>query len=349
MKNEIPGYIPEHIRTLLIKQSSTILSADEEEQLYNWYQTLDMIPAEDLLGSADREAEEKKRIWLGLEGKIQETTNTGIYRMKPWIWRGAAAVLLFVILGVGGQYLLHSKKTYQLEVATNIGKVQHLILPDGSQVWLNANSQLQYNNWKPGKAREVVLNGEAFFDIKQQAGQPFIIHTRAVDINVLGTSFNVKAYPEDATTETTLLTGKVQVVMKQEQGRKIQLEPSQKLVVQNNPELENIKKSSINKKHTTDTVSYLIDAPKMLTGDSNFVEVTWRERRLTFFNQPFEVIALQLQRWYGITVIFNDETMKNARFTGTFRDEPLTRVMTALQMSAPFNYRMSNDTLLIDK
>jgi transmembrane sensor len=346
MKKDMPGDIPENIRMLLLKQDGTALSATESQQLNEWYEALELVPVDNLLEGSTGEANEKELIWQALNSRIQREAPARVYRMKPWLWKAAAVAIL---AGLSAAWLWYRQDPYRLEVATNTGKLQHVVLPDGSQVWLNAKSRLQYNNWAPGKAREVVLNGEAFFDIAQNAHQPFIIHTQTVDIRVLGTSFNVKAYNDDSHTETTLVTGMVQIVMKQEDGRTVTLAPNQKLVVQNREELKKITTVNTNKIQIPDSVNYHITVAKIIAGDSSVAEISWRERKLTFFDQPLSEVALQLERWYGVAVIFKEETMKNARFTGTFRDESLPKVMEVLQMSAPFNYHISNDTLMINK
>lgn len=342
----MPGNIPDSIRALLLKQNSTALSAAESQQLTEWYETLDLMPVENPLAESAGETTEKELIWSALNSRIQPDAPARVYRIKPWLWKAAAVALL---AGLSAAWLWYRQAPYRLEVATTIGKVQHITLPDGSQVWLNAKSRLQYNNWKPGKPREVVLNGEAFFDIAQKAQQPFIIHTQTVDIRVLGTSFNVKAYSEDGNTETTLVTGKVQIVMKQDDGRTVELAPNQKLVVLNHPDIKRIETIRKNNILTSDSLSYHISPVSTKAGDSTLTEISWKDRKLTFFDAPLSEVAMQLQRWYGITVIFKEETMKNTRFTGTFRDESLQRVMQVLQMSAPFNYHISNDTLMINK
>lgn len=344
----MPGNMPDAIRALMEKQSSTALSEAESQQLDEWYESLEYVPAVNLLDGGDREAAEKEGIWMELNQRIRQEPATRVYRLKPWMAK-AAAVAMLAGLGAGWFWYQDTKKPYHLEVATHAGKVHHVTLPDGSQVWLNAQSNLQYNKWEEGKPREVMLNGEAFFDIAQQANRPFIIHTKAVDIQVLGTSFNVKAYNEDSQTETTLVTGKVQIVMKQEDGRTVELSPNQKLIVQNIPELKKVETINSNNIKIADSVSYHIDEVKKITGDSTIAEISWKERKLTFFDEPLSEVALRLQRWYGVNVIITDETMKNARFTGTFRDESLQKVMEVLRMSAPFNYHISNDTLMINK
>ncbi|NSL89751.1 FecR family protein [Chitinophaga solisilvae] len=345
MRKQQPGYLPEHIHALLIKQTNATLTAAEDQQLQRWYDSLAFTPERDVLDNGPEEATEKQLIWEGITARRKQP-RMKIFSLNTWMKRGAAAAVVF-LLAAGSWVYLRNSNPYQLQLATSTGKVQQLTLPDGSRVWLNASSELQYNNWQPGKPREVMLKGEAFFEVAQRSSEPFIIHTHTVDIRVLGTSFNVKAYADDAHTETTLVEGKVAVTLKKENNRTVQLTPSQKLVVYNKP----AKATEIKPVHQRihDTVSYSIQPVHPISGDSNLAEAAWRERRLVFFDQSFEDIAAALHRWYGVTVIFNEVTMKKARFTGNFRDEALPRVMMALQLSSPFNYYISNDTLMINK
>ncbi|MCW3462108.1 FecR family protein [Chitinophaga nivalis] len=348
MKKDMPAHIPETILALLIEQSSRDLSAAESQQVTDWYEGLELHTVATLLTDETMAATEKEQIWAHLAARLPAPAARRFW-LRPLIRNCAAAILLMAALGGGWAIYRQLNQPYKLELATSKGKVQHITLPDGSGVWLSVDSRLRYNNWETGKPREVMLEGEAFFDIAKQAGQPFIIHTTALDIHVLGTSFNVKAYKEDATTETTLLSGAVQVVLKQEQNRKVQLAPSQKLVVKHIPAQLLTGTAENRETRIANNVSYQIEPAKVFTADSSFAETSWKDHKLAFFDQPFEEVARQLHRWYGVTVVFNNETMKKARFTGTFRDEPLPRVMMALQLSAPFKYQLNNDTLMIDK
>lgn len=346
----MPDHLPENIQALLMKQSSTSLLAEEQQQLDDWYESLAFMPAGNLLDGGERETVEQEMIWAEVRARMSVTASVKVVKMFRWWKKVAAAVVIAAIAGGTWYTIGLLNRPYKLQLATSTGNVRQLTLPDGSRVWLNASSRLQYNNWQPGKSREVMLDGEAFFDVAQRAGEPFIIHTTAMDINVLGTSLNVKAYASDATAEATLVTGKVAIVLKNEKNRTVQLAPSQKLVTLSSPEHREVEKIKSVKQHNiTDTANYSIAPARMFTADSSYAEVAWKEHRLAFFDQPFETIAQQLQRWYGVNVVFNNEAIKTIRFTGTFRDESLSRVIMALQLSAPFNYHISNDTLMIDK
>src|SRR5450432_4202977 len=119
------------------------------------------------------------------------------------------------------------------EITTHNGSKTHLVMPDGTLVWLNAGSRLSYDRNFGASFREVTLTGEAFFDVARNVERPFVIHTARIDIKVLGTRFNVKSYPTDPTTEATLIRGSIEVSIKDRPSEKIILKPNEKLVVAN--------------------------------------------------------------------------------------------------------------------
>jgi transmembrane sensor len=152
----------------------------------------------------------------------------------------AAAVLLLMLGGYGIFHHYYSGRHAGNDLAwqekyTERKTLSKMILADGSSVTLNADSRLKYPASFDGPTREVYLTGEAFFDIQKDPDHPFIIHTDKMIIRVLGTSFNVKSYPGDASMETTLLQGSVEVTFPDRPADKIILRPSDKLVIRNTP------------------------------------------------------------------------------------------------------------------
>jgi transmembrane sensor len=117
------------------------------------------------------------------------------------------------------------------QVQTRMGTRTNLLLPDGTTVWLNAGSTLTYPLPFTGPNREVILEGEAFFDVAKNPTHPFIVHASSVNIRVLGTSFDVKAYARDKTMETTLIRGSIEVTLRNRPQSRIVLKPNEKLVV----------------------------------------------------------------------------------------------------------------------
>ncbi|ASZ13787.1 DUF4974 domain-containing protein [Chitinophaga pendula] len=338
--------IPPAIRELLGRNiKSAPYTAGERQLLHDWYESLAIDGDAPLSG-------EGVVLWAGIREAMDagEAVRPLVVRMPLWrrIWRPVAAAVVVLAGGWWGWQYYAGKPVYNGQLATSAGNTRQLTLPDGTKVWLNAGSELHYRkDWQPGTTREIALNGEAFFEVAQLSQSPFIIHTKVVDIQVLGTSFNLKAYADDATVETTLLSGKVAVVMKEQQDRRMELHPHEKLVVVNRAAGHQL--DVLPEQAELATTGYMLATPSQHPGDSTYAELSWKDGKLVFSNETFEQIALQLERWYGITIIFDDATLKTFRFTGSFRGESLPRIMEALQYSNPFRYEIQEGTMRIYK
>ena len=194
------------------------------------------------------------------------------------------------------------------------------ILPDQTVITLREHGQLSFSS----NNREVTLVGEAFFDVKKNGSSiPFIVHTHTADITVLGTTFNVSAYPGKETS-TTLFRGKIAVNLKTQSQKKIILVPDQQLIIPNIPTAGYKIMPVLNKK-------------------------VWVRNRLEIDNEPLEEIARKLEKWYGIPVIFSDESVKSYRYSGTFESENVLKALEALQLSYPFNFKVNNNVIIISK
>jgi transmembrane sensor len=217
------------------------------------------------------------------------------------------------------------------------------VLADGSVVTLRKNSVLEVSKSFNQNNREVSLTGEAFFDVKKDAGHPFIVHTQEVDIKVVGTVFNVKAYPGNSETETALFRGRVEVSVKgQHAGTPVVLTPNQKLVINSAPLGVAQKDSAVARRPVVMPLS-------ADTKDHKAKEIAWVRNRLAIENEPLEVIATKLQQWYGIEVVFEDESVKQYRYSGTFESETVVNALEALQLSYPFSFEVQKDRIIIKK
>lgn len=245
-------------------------------------------------------------------------------------------------------------RTVQSEVSTKSGSRTKIQLPDGSSVWLNGSSKLVYDNIHFGeKLREVTLTGEGYFDIVKNKDKPFIIHANKINVKVLGTAFNIKAYPGEKNTETSLIRGSIEVTMKDRQ-EKIMMKPNDKLIISN----EEVSGASTNKGKTTGDRG-VIEKPEsfILMGhlthakdESTILETAWVENKLLFDNETFEEVALKMERWYGVSIRFSDAKLAKLHLTGTFEKESITEALHALQLSTPFfKYRINNQLITIYK
>lgn len=235
------------------------------------------------------------------------------------------------------------------EIVTAKGSaVTQFKLPDGSVVRMNADSKLNFEKINSAAGiREVYLTGEAFFDVVRNPDRPFIIHTATVDVKVLGTSFNVKAYPADKTTETSLISGSVEVFIKKRGNERHLLKPNEKLVVLNNIVEEKIQSNPAQIKQENEPLV----AIRKLTyqnGEPLAVEAAWTENKLSFVDKPFAELALELERWYNVKIIFLSNKTAQFHFSATFKDETIIQAIEALKFSEDFKYSYIKDSILIE-
>ncbi len=225
------------------------------------------------------------------------------------------------------------------------------ILPDGTQVWLNGNSHISYQeDFGKNNKREVVLIGEAFFDVTHNEHVPFIVHAKSINITVKGTAFNVKAYPEDKNVETSLLRGVVEVSTKADPKRKFVLKPSEKINISVSADNEKPQSTSGRKRLIeSDYVnnSYSIDKLQPEARSNIIPEVAWLQDKLMFNSEPLSEIVEKMQRWYGATIEIKDDRLKDLRFTGAFSNETLRQALNALQATYPFEISMDNNVVIL--
>jgi transmembrane sensor len=263
------------------------------------------------------------------------------------------SIALIIILA-GTLFFVKSHGTISTEkepLITQKGSRTRSLLPDGSTVWLNAGSKLFFENDFTGKTREVRLEGEAFFDIVKNPSQPFIVHTSGIDIRVLGTAFNVKAYPEDANIETTLYRGLVQVFRQEDAAKTpIVLTPNEKLVL---PRHAASVESVVSERKNELPVIKAAPAFTILSIDSSKkeserFETAWIYSRLEFRGENFEQLALKMERWFNVKISFADEKVKRLSFNGSFENETPDQALASLKEAiGEFDYKIQGNEILI--
>lgn len=232
------------------------------------------------------------------------------------------------------------------EVATKKGSKSFIKLPDGSQVWLNADSKLTINENFGDKTREVSLNGEAFFDVFHDADHPFIIHTGKADIKVLGTTFNIRNYAVDETMEATLIKGKIEVTLTDRPDEKIYIHPHEKIIISKESSIPvDNKIKSINK---TVAVANKVILTTATFKDTLIAEISWMKDKMVFVNQPLEKIAEELERKFAVTILFKGNIAKQYRYTGIFDKETVSEIFHIIQLSRKINYTINDKTITIN-
>lgn len=203
-------------------------------------------------------------------------------------------------------------------VTSKEGAVSHLTLSDGTEVWLNSGSSIQFPNRFTGKNREVKLTGEAFFEVVKNTKQPFLVNANEFNVEVLGTSFNVASYDNDTTSEVVLVTGKVKFFT--QCNNKIKqygyIEPGQRAVY-------SLKTRKI--------YSERVEVDKY---------VAWRNGNLVFRDDSMTEVVRRLSRWFNVEISIVDPEIKNYIYTATFSNETLAEVLYLLKLSAPIDYKI---------
>lgn len=352
---------------LIAKAISGDINSDEQEELDLLLLADPELRAvfDDLSGmrinqAADLSLEAKKAMERGLDKLDQSLSSEKRFlerfifdhsRLQPIrnnnykAWASVAAIAAIIICCF---YIFRTsdviKGVPRQVIATHYGKRIHTILPDGSSVWLNSGSSVSYaTNLLNGGKREVTLNGEAYFDVKHDSQHPFIVRAGRLQIVVLGTAFNVKAYKEDAFIETTLIRGKVEITNDARPGHTIVLLPDQKVSI--NTTMSAIKKTVLAIKPITK--DSLAASPEAKMPDEAIAETAWVNDKLTFKKEQFSELAIQLERWYDVKITFDNDRYLTKQFTGTFRDQDINEVMRALQFTQSFHYAINNNEIHI--
>ncbi|HHT22804.1 MAG TPA: DUF4974 domain-containing protein [Bacteroidales bacterium] len=273
-----------------------------------------------------------EEIWLKIESEMPvPEISIAPKRIVP-MWMKVASVVL-VLIGAGfflRQYTQSKPELYTQSISTADEKL-FLTLDDGTQVWLNEHSTLEYNENFGSEKRELRLTGEAFFDVAHNAQIPFRVHSQTVDVTVKGTAFNVNAKEKDKV-EVALLRGLVAVTSKQLKNKEILLHPNQRLTMQNGEKLalDTIIKPQI--AENADTI------PK---------DVKWTNSQLNFNREKLVNLAKLMENRYGVQITITNEKLKSQRFTGSITDESLAEMLEALRLSYPFEYEISNKKVII--
>ncbi len=204
------------------------------------------------------------------------------------------------------------------EIFSPFGARTSFILPDGSTGWLNGGSSLNFPIQFRGKSRTVELMGEAYFDVIINPEKPFIVVTDGMKVRVYGTSFNVKAYPDDRSTEITLETGEIEVFGEDGFGRGKSMgvmAPGERGVLS--------KATGIFIKDNVNVYQY----------------TAWKEGKLVFRNEPMIQVVKNLNRWYNVNIIIRDSQLESYTYRATFVDEKLDEVLKIFQHTSPIVYK----------
>jgi ferric-dicitrate binding protein FerR (iron transport regulator) len=202
------------------------------------------------------------------------------------------------------------------------GQKSKLFLPDGTEVWLNAESKLEYLENFSDSIRLVLLSGEAFFEVTHDSLRPFQVQTGKIVTQVIGTSFNINAFPENNNISVNLVSGKVKVQNNNNQ-QSVHLDPGEAVRI----DLQ-----------TQQLTSYLFD---------ELAATGWRNGLLQFTEAGSSEIINRLARWYGVSIAVEGTPPADWQFSGAFENESLKNVLEVMQYSRDFRFELKNKNLKI--
>jgi transmembrane sensor len=282
-----------------------------------------------------------KNLWVatGLDHPDEVDIPVFIYpetrriRLSGMVFRSflkyAAVFILAFILGSLSFYFIRQNEYTDLSSLYNTievpyGQRSHMTLYDGTKVWLNSGTKFRYPVAFNPHTREVFLEGEAYFNVAKDPNHPFVLNAGRLKVKVLGTHFNVCAYPGDNEFSTTLDEGSVDAV-DTKSGLGVILSPGEQVVL--NRKMDGMKSQKV------DTELY----------------TSWKENLLKFEDAPFEEVVKKMQRWYDVKIIVDPSMDVRQRFTMTVKTESLREVLQLVSKTTKMNYEINKNKVVIKK
>lgn len=250
--------------------------------------------------------------------KQQHWMHSGIMRFM----RIAAMIVIAFGLGYFAQDWDTAGPVPMQTIAVPAGQCVNITLPDGSNIWLNAQTTIQYPISFNKCERMIKLDGEAYFEVAKDAKRPFIVNTKECRVEVLGTKFNVDAYSYRDKFETVLMEGAVKVSMLNNPSETISLKPDDKVYRSNG---------------------------RLLTEKmNNFERYRWKEGLICFQNEPFNVVMEDFEKFYGLKIVVNNQKVTKYLYTGKFKQtDGIDYALSLLQKNIHFTYQRDRENHVV--
>lgn len=286
-------------------------------------------------GVSDYYKIDQEHAWDIVYRKIMPKANQRI--LRPML-KVAASIAIAYLLGALTMYFIQPGTQPRQGVAISpeiyvkapLGSKTEVELSDGTKVWLNSGSEVRYPAAFDQNQRDIYLAGEAYFAVEKNEEAPFFVHTNDIDIRVLGTRFNVKAYPEESLVETTLEEGLINI-NKKGSGQILQLKPKEQASFVKNPEKLPGNKERFIVSENVNTELY----------------TSWRNEKLIFKSEKFADLTVKLERWYNVHISLENKKLAEERVTGSFENESIEQALEALRISVPFTYKINKNKITI--
>lgn len=281
------------------------------------------------MASPDMDMTLQRRLFTQIKQEIAQEEKAQLpvkkkrfHKLYLYTVRIASIVILLLLTGFTVYYYArHEFQMPDMIVSVEKGQKANIVLPDGSKVWINSDSELSYGSRFNHKERVLSLNGEAYFEVAPDRIRPFVVETDELAVRALGTSFNVKSYQEENYVSTILMTGKVAVTAKE---HSVILNPNERIIY--NKQTGQMEKSSVEN-----------------AGDF----VNWKYNTLTFHGETFENIVYTLERYYNMRIVFESESLKKYRFTGTPGNTSLESILHIFSLTSPLSYEVRDSIIIL--
>jgi len=264
------------------------------------------------------------------EGKHNYGKGLSVARIMK-VYQKVAAFLLIPVIATGIlSWFIFQNQSDKLfsETFAPRGQKSQITLIDGTKVWLNSDTKIKYPATFSNKQRDVYLVGEAFFEVAKNAHQPFVVHTSKLDIKVLGTKFNIKAYADEEQIETSLFEGRVNLIVPETGEKKIQEEkeliPGQTLI--------------LNKGEN-----------KLQEGKFPREEIDgWKNNRLIFKDDTFCNLVKKVERWYDVKIVYDEKLFNDRRLTvELYEGERFERLMQIISLTLSVDYKYEKGEIIL--
>ncbi|TRX61817.1 DUF4974 domain-containing protein [Fulvivirga sp. M361] len=332
----------EKLEKLIRKYLKGQASLEEQQKVDKWYTSFDDTEVL-MVGDPDNKEEIRKKMFSNIQSGLVVQRLRDHYaarrKRRRFIGTSVAAVLLLVLVATGVISRYYMKQSHfsaagivYVDRHTEAGQKRTMTLPDGSRVRLNAGSEIRFPEKFSKESRNVFLKGEAFFEVTKNPSKPFIVTSGQFTTSVLGTSFNVKYYPEEDQMQVTVASGKVNVT---HEDNAVILEKNQRVVFSS--------ADSAWIKRVVTAQDY----------------IAWKDGWLVFQNEPLDEVMPALERWYGVKIVtksihenpkinkFLKVGLLKRRVTLKQQNQSLSAVLKALGHAGNFTYEMRNDSVMI--
>ena len=246
------------------------------------------------------------------------------------VYQKVAAFLLIPLIGIGILYWinLYNQPIGQFtETIAPRGQKSQILLTDGTKVWLNSDTKIRYPGTFGKNQRDVYLDGEAYFEVAKNAHQPFIVHTSGVNVKVLGTRFNVKAYPDEDQIETSLFEGKVNLILNNSSSEQ--------------PTVKEVKPGQ--------SFAYSKSDDQLVSSRFPKDEIDgWKKNQLIFKDDTFSNLVRKVERWYDVDVVYDEEQFDDRRLTvELYEGERLEQLMKIISLALSVDYKYEKGEIIL--